>query len=80
MQLFMVSFGNKIAGSGEGGFSMKTQIVQFPVQIKNGVISKIGKSIIMEPKIYFNGKGIRWYEDKPKSNSRHSGLKKSIKL
>lgn len=45
---------------------MQKQTVEFTVEKKNGVISRIGKSTILQPKTNFNGKGIKWYEDKPK--------------
>lgn len=48
---------------------MKTQTVQFAVQSKNGVIEKIGKSTILQPKTNFKGNGIKWYEDKPKKKT-----------
>ena len=48
---------------------MQTQIVQFAVQSKNGVIEKVGKSIIYQPKTNFKGGRIKWYEDKPKKKT-----------
>ena len=44
---------------------MKTNTIQFAVQ-SNGVIEKVGKSNIYQPKTNFKGGEIRWYEDKPK--------------
>ncbi len=46
---------------------MKTQSVQFAVVTRDKVVTKVGKATIAEPKTNYNGKGIKWYEDKPKS-------------
>ena len=45
---------------------MKTQTMQFAVQSKNGVVQKVGKTTILQPKTNFKGGSIKWYEDKPK--------------
>lgn len=45
---------------------MKTQTIQFATVTKNGVIQKVGKSTIYQPKVNYNGKGTKWYEDKKK--------------
>lgn len=45
---------------------MHKQTVEFAVETKNGVVQKIGRSSILQPKTDYNGKGIKWYEDKPK--------------
>lgn len=61
---------NRVKISNQGGYKqMKTQTMQFAVQKKNGVIEKVGRSSILTPKTNFNGKGIKWYEDKPKKKS-----------
>lgn len=49
---------------------MQKQIVSFGIQTENGVVQKIGKSILEFPKIEFNGKGIKWLEDKPKKKDK----------
>ena len=49
---------------------MKIQTMQFAVQKKDGVIEKVGRSSILVPKTNFNGKGIKWYEDKPKKGGK----------
>lgn len=46
---------------------MQTQTTQFAVETKNGVVQRIGKSTIYQPKASNKGKGIRWYKDKPKT-------------
>lgn len=45
---------------------MQTQRIEFATVVKNGVIQKIGKSTITQPKTNFKGGSIKWYEDKPK--------------
>lgn len=45
---------------------MKKQTVQFAVETKDGVVQRIGRSIILQPKTNFKGDSIKWYEDKPK--------------
>lgn len=45
---------------------MQKQTVEFAVEKKNGVITRIGKSTILQPKTNFKGGSIKWYEDKPK--------------
>ena len=45
---------------------MQKQTIQFAVQSKNGVIEKVGKSTIYQPKTNFKGGKIRWYDDKLK--------------
>ncbi len=46
---------------------MQTQTTQFAVEAKDGVVQRIGKSTIYQPKANHNGKGIKWYKDKPKT-------------
>ena len=45
---------------------MQKQTIEFAVETKNGAVQSIGKSVVYQPKTNFNGKGIKWYEDKPK--------------
>ena len=42
---------------------MQKEIVSFGIQTENGVVKEIGKSIVEFPKIEFNGKGIKWFDD-----------------
>lgn len=42
------------------------QTVEFATVVKDGVVQKIGKSVIYTPKTNYSGKGTKWYEDKPK--------------
>ena len=43
---------------------MKTQAIQFATVTKNGVVQKVGKSTILQPKTNFKGGSIKWHEDK----------------
>lgn len=52
---------------------MQKQTIEFATVTKNGVVQKIGKSTITQPKTNFNGIGIRWYEDKPKKEGANHG-------
>lgn len=49
---------------------MKKQTVEFTITRKNGIITKVGRSYIEQPKIRFKGGSIKFYEDKPKQKSR----------
>ena len=45
---------------------MQKQTIQFAVESKDGVIQRIGRSSIYQPKTNYKGNGINRYEDKPK--------------
>ena len=45
---------------------MQKQTIQFAVESKDGVIQRIGRSSIYQPKTNYKGNGSKWYEDKPK--------------
>ncbi len=45
---------------------MQKQTVEFAVTRKNGVITRIGRTGIYQPKTTFKGGSVKWYEDKPK--------------
>ena len=51
---------------------MKTQTIQFATVTKNGVVQKVGKSTILQPKTNFKGGSIKWYEDKKKADKQHN--------
>lgn len=53
---------------------MKTQQHQFAVVTKNNVVQAIGRSVIYQPSIKSNCKGIKWYEDKPKKGGVNHGI------
>lgn len=44
---------------------MKTQSADFATVTKNGIVTKIGRSIIIEPKLLSekNKKPIKWFDD-----------------
>lgn len=42
---------------------MKKETVEFMVETKNGVVDRIGKSSISNPKTNFDHKGIKWFDD-----------------
>lgn len=48
---------------------MQKQTIQFAVQRKNGVVQRVGKSTILQPKTNFKGGTVKWYEDKPKQKT-----------
>lgn len=49
---------------------MQKQTTQFAVQTNKGVIEKVGKSTILQPKTNFQGGSIKWLEDKPKKGGK----------
>ena len=42
---------------------MHKKTMQFATVAKNGVIQKIGRSTVEQPKVNFNNKGIKWFDD-----------------
>ena len=42
---------------------MDKQALQFAVEIKNGVITRISNSVIEQPEIKFKGGKIKWFDD-----------------
>jgi hypothetical protein len=51
---------------------MQKQEIQFAVETKNGVVQRIGKSTIYQPKTNYKGQGIKWYKDKPKKGGANN--------
>lgn len=49
---------------------MKKQTVEFAITRKNGSITKIGRTGIVQPKTNCKGGSIKFYEDKPKQAVR----------
>lgn len=47
---------------------MHTQTIQFATVTQNGVVKKVGKSIILQPKTNFKSGSVKWYEDKKKAD------------
>lgn len=54
----------------EVGSILKSQTIEFATVTENGVVTKIGRSTIQQPKINFKGGVIKWVDDKkqPKAN------------
>lgn len=43
---------------------MKKSITEFAVETdKSGVVKRIGKSVVLQPKTHFYGKRIKWFDD-----------------
>ena len=51
---------------------MHKQTVEFATVVKDGVVEKIGRSTIEQPKTNFKGGSVKWYEDKPKEPTKRS--------
>lgn len=49
---------------------MQKQTVEFAVKRDNGIITRIGRTGILQPKTSFKGGSVKWYEDKPKQKSK----------
>ena len=49
---------------------MQKQTVEFAITRKNGSITKVGRTGIVQPKTNFKGGSIKFYEDKPKQTVR----------
>ncbi len=49
---------------------MQKQTVEFVVARKNGVINKIGRASIYQPRTNFKAGSVKWYEDRPKQTGR----------
>lgn len=49
---------------------MKTQAADFAVSKKGNVIDRVGKSSIPQDKTDFSGGSVKWYQDKPRKESR----------
>lgn len=55
---------------------MQKQTVEFATVVKNGVVQKVGKSSILQPKPNFKGGSINWYQDQARHKSNHLHLAK----
>lgn len=49
---------------------MQKQTIEFATTRKNGIITRIGRTGINQPKTNFKGGTIKWYEDKRKQESK----------
>lgn len=45
---------------------MNKTVSEFYCEIKNGVVTRVGKSVIEQPQVQKNEHHINWYEDKVK--------------
>lgn len=47
---------------------MQAQEIKFAVQEENGIVTKIGRSTVFQPKAgSIGGKGVGWYKDRNKA-------------
>lgn len=49
---------------------MQKQTVQFATTRNKGIITRVGRTSILQPKTSFKGGSVKWYEDKPKQKSK----------
>lgn len=49
---------------------MQRQTVQFATMRNNGIITRVGRTSILQPKTNFKGGSVKWYKDKPKQKSK----------
>lgn len=42
---------------------MDKQMVGFAIKTKNGIVSQIGRSTILQPKPQFKGGSVKWFDD-----------------
>ena len=45
---------------------MKKQTIEFATVVNNGVIQKVGRSSVLQPRTNFKGGSVKWYEDRKK--------------
>lgn len=49
---------------------MQKQTVEFAITRRNGSITKVGRSSIVQPKTNYKGGSIKFYKDTPKQTGR----------
>lgn len=51
---------------------MQKQTVEFATTRNNGIITRVGRTGILQPRTNFKGgsDSVKWYEDKPKQKSK----------
>lgn len=49
---------------------MQKQTVEFAVKRDNGIITRVGRTGILQPKTNFKGDSVKWLEYKPKHKSK----------
>lgn len=42
---------------------MQKQTTEFAVETKNGEVQRIGRSVVLQPKTNYTGKGTKWFDD-----------------
>ena len=42
---------------------MQKTTITFAIKTKHGVVTEIGRSSILQPKTYFKGCSIKWFDD-----------------
>lgn len=52
--------------------TVQKQTVEFAVKRDNGIITRVGRTGILQPKPNYKGNSdsVKWYEDKPKQKSK----------
>lgn len=49
---------------GKGDKSLNTRVTgRFVVETDHGIVTKIGHSAIIQPKVQFSGKSMKWFDD-----------------
>ncbi len=43
---------------------MKKHEVNFAVKTENGVVTQVGKSVILQPNPKFKGNSVKWFDDR----------------
>lgn len=58
---------------------METETVHFKTETENGVVTRVGRSVVTQPKTEFKGGSVPWFDDSRllKSNRTESILKRA---
>lgn len=51
---------------------MKKQTADFAITTENKTVTQVGRSSIMQPRTYFKGGSVKWYQDKPRKESSNN--------
>lgn len=51
---------------------MKKQTSEFAITTENKTVTQVGRSSIMQPRTYFKGGSVKWYQDKIKPEYQHN--------
>lgn len=49
----------------------RKQMIQHAVVTQNGIVQKVGKSTVCQPKTNYNGKGISWFDESKLLKKKH---------